>query len=168
MSVLRSVQSRLIQIRQIKSVSITHRSTKPRLWRRGLAELIDRILPLPFLAFIFPEWTVAVFLYHLLCDASPERRSVGKWICRLRVVSVGRGLKPSPIRAITRRVGSAATQSAFCLWQSLPVVFTFELASLVCVLLSPTGQRLEDLIAGTRVVTESTFRRMQRHKEIPE
>lgn len=160
MSVLRPIQSQLVSNWQKKSEAVALNSSKPALWRRGLAELLDRMLPLPWLAFIFPKWMVVVLLYHLLCDAGPERRSVGKWVCRLRVVAAETGTKPALLQAIARRAGSAASQAAWCVWQWLWVALSYEIAALVCVLLSPAGQRLEDWAVGTRVVTERAYRRM--------
>ena len=55
----------------------TQAASRPALWRRGLAGAIDRALPLPWLAFFFPKWTLVVVAYHLLCDSGPARRSVG-------------------------------------------------------------------------------------------
>ena len=51
---------------------------RPSVFRRIVAGVIDRLIPLPFLAFFFHEWTLVVLAYHLLCECSPERRSVGK------------------------------------------------------------------------------------------
>ncbi|MBI1766347.1 MAG: RDD family protein [Acidobacteria bacterium] len=139
-------------------------SGKPALWRRGLAELIDRTVPLPLLALIFPKWVVVVLLYHLLCEAAPERRSVGKWVCRLRVVAVESGVRAALWQAVARRVGSALSQTAWCSWQWWPWAVGYEIAALICVLLSPAGQRPEDWVAGTRVVTERVFRQLRLHQ----
>jgi uncharacterized RDD family membrane protein YckC len=131
-----------------------------------LAEVIDRLLPLPLVAWFFPPWAVLVFVYHLLCDAGPERRSVGKWVCRLRVVDGDSGNKAALGQAAGRRLGSALAQTAWCFWAWLPWACGFELAALICVLLSPAGQRPEDWLAGTRVVTERAFRQWQAaHRE---
>ncbi len=129
------------------------------LLRRGVAELVDRAMPLPFLAMLFPRWVAVVFLYQLLCDCSPGRRSVGKWLCRLRVVDTATAMSCGGWQAITRRIGAAASQTAWCLWMWMPFVLAYELLSIACVLLDPAGRRLEDFVAGTRVVTERAFRR---------
>jgi uncharacterized RDD family membrane protein YckC len=122
------------------------------------------------LAFFFPQWTAVVFLYHLLCDSSPERRSPGKWICRLRVVSADTGRKCAWWRAALRRTGSVLSQSAWCqIWtmpEWLPLVLAYELISLAFVMISPTGRRLEDLLAGTRVVTERSYRQRQKRQQM--
>lgn len=55
--------------------------------------------------------------------------------------------------------------SAWCLWQWLPLVLAYELVSLALVVISPNGRRLEDLPAGTRVVTEGSYRRRQKRQQ---
>jgi uncharacterized RDD family membrane protein YckC len=164
MSVLRPIQTLHVTNWRKEADAVVVSAGKPALWRRGLAELIDRMLPLPWLAFFFPKWIVIVFLYHLLCDAGTERRSLGKWICRLRVIAAETGGKPALSQAIARRVGSAASQAAWCVWQWMWVALIYEIVALVCVSLSPAGQRLEDWMVGTRVVTERAYRRMKRLK----
>lgn len=138
---------------------------RPSVFRRIVAGVIDRLMPLPFLAFFFPEWTLVVLAYHLLCDCSPERRSVGKWLCRLRVVTGVAAEKPARWQAALRRFGVAITQSAWCLWQFIPLVLIYELGAAACALLDSQGRRPEDFIAGTRVVTEKTFRRTRQQEE---
>jgi len=132
--------------------------------RRGLAEVIDRALPLPFVALLFPRWAVVVFLYHFFCDGSPGRRSVGKWLWRVRVVDAETGSPCQLWQAIARRLGAAASQTAWFLWRWMPFVLAYELLSVVCVLLDPAGRRPEDFIAGTRVVTERQFRQARKVK----
>lgn len=163
MSIPRSVQTRLVSAWQAKSDAIAiSRPCKPALWRRTVANLIDRMLPLPFLAFFFPEWVVVVFVYHLLADCSPERRSAGKFICRLRVISAGDDRKCEWWQSVFRRISFALSQSAWCLWQWIPFVLLYELASLAWVILNPDGRRFDDWLAGTRVVTEGSYRRRQK------
>jgi uncharacterized RDD family membrane protein YckC len=169
MSVLRSAQTQLAAhwpkpfsgSASAAAQPLTRAAGKPALWRRGLAEMIDRLLPLPLVAWFFPPWAVLVFVYHLFCDAGPERRSVGKWVCRLRAVDCDSGVKAALWQAVARRCGSALSQTAWCCWAWLPWAAGFELAALLCVLLSPAGQRPEDWLAGTRVVTERVFRQGQ-------
>ena len=134
------------------------------LWKRAglirliLAEMIDRILPLPFLAFFFPAWTLFVLAYHLLCDCGPHRRSVGKWVCRLRVVEANDVAPCAWWRAALQRLGIAVSQAAWGWWAGIPYVLAYELGSLAFVLLSPTGRRLEEYAAGTFVVTEKAYK----------
>lgn len=141
--------------------------TVPRaaLWRVVIAELIDRSIPLPFITFLFPQWLVVVLVWHLLCDCSPHRRSLGKWVCRLRVIHPAT-LAPCPFwRAALQRLGITLTQAAWCLWWGIPFVLLYELVSCVCVLLSPTGRRPDEYLANTQIVTEKVYR--QRRKNWP-
>lgn len=164
MSITRSVQSRFVGKPAVKSERAIERAGqlgKAPAWRRAAANLIDRMLPLPFIAFFFPQWSIAVFLYHLLCDSSPERRSCGKWVCRLRVVPVEIGEDCELTQSLLRRIGSAASQTAWCLWEWLPFVLVYEAISIILVLLHPQGRRLEDLLAGTRVITERAYRSLK-------
>lgn len=140
-------------------------SERPAFWRRALAGVVDRLAPLPFLAFFFPEWTLVVIVYHLLCDCSPERRGPGKWLFRLRVVNADRN-QCRIWQAILRKVLVAATQAAWCLWQFIPFLLVYELLALVCVLLDPRGRRPEDFLVRSRVVTEKQYRK-SRPKELP-
>ncbi|MGH9843630.1 MAG: RDD family protein [Blastocatellia bacterium] len=164
MSMLRSFQLRLVENWQARAEAMAARSATPAFYRRGLAELLDRLMPLPFLAFFFNEWVVVVFLYHLLCCCSQGRRSVGMWVCRLRVISVDTGRKCAGWQAAFRRAGSAVSQAAWCLWQGLPFVLAYELISLASVLIHPRGRRPEDWLAGTQVVTERGYRRLQKNQ----
>jgi hypothetical protein len=70
----------------VQSSAVTSRQST--VARRFLAEVIDRLVPLPFIAYVFPPWVLVVIAYHLICDGAPSGRSPGKWIFRLRVVSV--------------------------------------------------------------------------------
>lgn len=131
---------------------------RPAIWRRVLASVIDRIVPLPFLAFLFPRWALVVLAYHLLCDCTPERRGVGRWICRLRVVTEAG--KACPVwQALGRRIGTALTQTAWTVWEGIPFVMAYELFALACVLLNASGRRPEDFVTGTRIVTEREYRK---------
>lgn len=172
MSILRSVQIRVVESWRKTAVAMRSGSGKPGLWRRVLASLVDRIVPLPFLVWVFPQWVVVVALYNCLAEVAAERRSLGKTLCRLRVVSnrAGRtGEKCAWWQAVLRRLGLAASQTAWCLvWlhvEWLPCVLAYELLSLVCVATDPLGRRLEDFIAGTRVVTERAYRRENRQHD---
>jgi len=130
--------------------------------RRIIAEVIDRCLPLPFLAWFFPAWTLVVLAYHLLCDGTPSGRSLGKAICRLRVITTDSAEPPGLVRAALRRAGVALGQVAWCLWMLLPLALLYDLLALGFLWLNPSGRRLEDYLAGTQVVTEGAWRRMRR------
>ena len=134
------------------------KAKRPAIWRRVLASIIDRLVPMPFLAFFFPKWILVVVLYHLFCDSTPERKSLGKWVCRLRVVSCTSTSQCSWWQPALRRIFIALTQAAWCFWESIPFVFAYEIASLAYVLLNPDGRRIEDYLTNTKVITEKTFR----------
>ncbi|MFN7949867.1 MAG: hypothetical protein U0Z53_31250 [Blastocatellia bacterium] len=143
--------------------------TRPAVWRRMFADVLDRLVPLPFLAFFFPGWTLVVVAYHLLCESGPERRGLGKWVGRLRVVDAAGASHCEWWQGMLRRLGMAASQVAWCLWLGVPWVLAYELAALASVLLNAQGRRPEDFLAGTRVVTEKTFRQMQKmEKQVQE
>lgn len=150
----------LLDAMRLRSAKLeTNVAARPALWRRVVAGLIDRAAPLPLLALFFPAWTLVVLAYHLLCDATPQGRGLGKWVCRLRVVRNRAALPRSWWRAALRHVGAALAQAAWCRWQWLAVALVYELAALAWVLLDPLGRRPEDLLAGTRVVTEKAWRK---------
>lgn len=169
MSVLHNVQTHLAPAwrtqsdRRAMSKAAVSVPVKAPLWRRMTAGLIDRAAPLPFIAYFFPAWTLVVLAYHLLCDASPHRRSFGKLICRLRVVEAS-SVKPChwPC-SILRRFGLAISQVAWCMPEMMLWALVYDLVSFAWVLLSPRGRRAEDLVAGTVVVTEAAYRKRMRN-----
>lgn len=129
--------------------------------RRVLAEIIDRLLPLPFIAYLFPPWMFVVVAYHLICDGSPLGRSPGKWIFRLRVVSSSSHAPCGVWRSILRRLTTALGQAAYCSWALVPVIVVYELASFAFVWLNPAARRIEDYFAGTQVITEGQYQRLR-------
>lgn len=136
--------------------------SRPSMLRRALAEIIDRLVPLPFIAYLFPMWVLVVVAYHLICDGSPSGQSVGKWVCRLRVVSTASGEPCGVWRSMLRRLPTALGQAAYCAWVMIPLVIACELAMLAFVWLNPSGRRVEDYLAGTQVITGSTYGRLHR------
>jgi hypothetical protein len=141
------------------TTSATSAAPPAPIWRVVLAEVLDRGVPLPFIAWFFPQWLVVVIVWHLLCDCSPQRRSFGKWVCRLRVIYPPT-VAPCPFwRAALQRLGIALTQAAWCLWWGISWVLLYELAAFACVCLSPTGRRPEEYLAGTQIVTEKIYQR---------
>lgn len=129
--------------------------------RRALAEVVDRLLPLPFIVYLFPPWMVVVIAYHLICDGSPSSRSPGKWIFRLRVVSISSNKPCGVLRSMLRRLPTALGQAAYCSWALVPLIIAYELASLAFVWLNPTARRFEDYLAGTQVITEGQYQRLR-------
>lgn len=133
---------------------------KPRLFRRVLAQLIDRVLTLPFLVLVYSgweKWLWAAVAFHLLCDAFTGR-SPGKWVCRIRVADARTLTKCRGLRAMLRRVGVAATQGAYSRWEWMPFALGYDLIAFLFLWRDPAGQRLEDKLLGTRVLGESVFR----------
>jgi uncharacterized RDD family membrane protein YckC len=129
--------------------------------RRVLAELIDRLAPLPFIAYFFPPWALVVVAFHLICDGPPSGRSPGKWLCRLRVVAVSTGEPCGVRRSTLRRLPTAIGQAAYCCWFSIPFVLGYDLVSLAFVWLNRSGRRPEDYLAGTRVITEAQYKKLR-------
>jgi len=125
------------------------------------AEVIDRLAPLPFIAFFFPIWTWVVVAYHLLADGTPEGQSLGKRICRLRVIALVTKEPCGIARAMLRRLPVAMGQAAYCSWKFVTLAVAYELASLACVWLSPSGRRIEDYLTGTQVIAEGAYRQSQ-------
>jgi uncharacterized RDD family membrane protein YckC len=130
---------------------------RPGILRRALAEIIDRLVPLPFLVYLFPLWIWVIVAYHMLCDGSPSGQSVGKWVCRLCVISTASGEPCGVWRAMLRRLLTTLGQAAYCAWVMIPVVVAYELVSLAFVWLNPTGRRIEDYLAGTQVITRNAY-----------
>lgn len=167
------VEDRLAGLGSIKQPSFRSVAvTQPlgnALWRRApiahrvLADVIDRLVPLPFIVagYFWPEWIWVVFAWHWLRDAGPQRRSFGKFICRLRVVESASVVRCAWWQAIARRTGMALAQAAYCFSELMLWAFVFDLVALASVLLSPRGQRPEDFAAGTMVVTEAAYRQQK-------
>jgi uncharacterized RDD family membrane protein YckC len=136
--------------------------SRPGMIRRAMAEIIDRLAPLPFLAYLFPLWIWVVIAYHLICDGSPSGQSVGKWVCRLCVISTASGEPCGVWRSMLRRIPTALGQAAYCAWMMIPLVIAYELVSLAFVWLNPTGRRIEDYPAGTQVITRNAYGKLYR------
>jgi uncharacterized RDD family membrane protein YckC len=143
----------------VQSSAVTSRQST--VARRFLAEVIDRLVPLPFIAYVFPPWVLVVIAYHLICDGAPSGRSPGKWIFRLRVVSVSSKQPCGICRAALRRLSIALGQAAYCTWALVPFAIAYELVSLAFVWLNPTGRRIEDYLAGTQVISEGQYQKLR-------
>jgi uncharacterized RDD family membrane protein YckC len=78
---------------------------------------------------------------------------------RLRVVAVKRCPPCAWWRAALQRLGIALAQAAWCAWTGLPYLLAYELGALAFLLLSPTGRRLEEVLAGTIIVTAKEYKR---------
>ncbi len=134
---------------------------KPILLQRVMAQLIDRLAPLPFLVWFYPDWIWVVGAYHLLCEIF-SGRGPGKLISRTRVVDVRSFKKCGPLRAMLRRLGAALGQMAYCRWEWLLCAFAYDLISFLFIWRDRAGQRLEDMLIGTRVISEGNYRKLKR------
>jgi len=128
--------------------------TAPPLRRLGAA-LIDRLLPLPFLAAVFWPWAVAVLAYDLLRDA--HGASVGKRWLGLRTVMVS----PDPAvdgqpcnagRALLRSLPWAAARVCYLSVVLAPAGLALDVIACLLACLTPEGRHLGDRLGGTRVV----------------
>jgi uncharacterized RDD family membrane protein YckC len=137
---------------------------KPMLWQRVAAQLIDRILPLPFLVLVYPEWFWVVGAFHLLCEIGAGR-SPGKVICRMRVVDAHTLKACGPVRGVFRRIGVALGQVAYCRWEWVPLAVAYDLISFLFVWRDRDGRRIEDKLFGVRVIGEGRFRKVKRECE---
>lgn len=153
-----------------RSVSVAQGDERAGITRRVMAEIINRLLPLPFIAWVFPAWTLVVVAYHLFCDAGPSGKSPGKSLFRLRVISA-ETLEPCGqmgshlgrmLRGGLRRLGIALSQAIYCHGTYWLAALAYDLASLAFVWVNAMGRRPEDYLAHTVVVSEGTYRRLRR------
>lgn len=143
------------------SSAVRPRVERPVVLRRAAAQAIDRLLPLPFLVLVYPDWAWAVGAFHLVCEMW-SGRSPGKMICRLRVVDDATMKRCGPVRGMVRRAGVALGQVAWCRWEYVPFAAAYDLVSFLFVWRERKGRRIEDLILGTRVMGEGIYRNLKR------
>jgi uncharacterized RDD family membrane protein YckC/RNA polymerase subunit RPABC4/transcription elongation factor Spt4 len=137
---------------------------KPILPQRVAAQLIDRLAPLPFVVWFYPDWIWVVGAFQLLCEIRAGR-SPGKFICRMRAVDAW-SLKPcGPVRGLLRRIGVALAQVAYCRWEWAPFALAYDLISFLFVWRGRAGRRIEDILFGTRVIGEGSYRNLKRKCE---
>lgn len=121
--------------------------------RRAAAQIIDRLLPLPFLAVIFLPWLAVVIAYELFRDAAGA--SVGKRLMGLQTV-IATGPTPgrpcNAGRSFLRNLGGSAVRILYAIPFLIPVGLTLDLIEALLAGFSPHGRRLGDLIAGTQVI----------------
>lgn len=134
------------QTRRVESASIG---------RRLAAGVIDRLLPLPFLATFFWPWALVVIAYDLGRDA--QGASFGKRLMGLRTVMVS----PDPAldgqpctagRSLLRNLLWAGARLCYLSVVLVPVGIVLDVTGCLMVLLTPEGRHLGDRIGGTRVV----------------
>ncbi|MGH9842016.1 MAG: hypothetical protein ACREEM_24935 [Blastocatellia bacterium] len=134
---------------------------KPMLWQRGAAQLIDRLLPLPFLVLFYPKWIWVVGAFQLFCEVWAGR-SPGKLICRMRVVDARSLKRCGPVRGLLRRLCVALGQVAWCRWEWVVFAVAYDLLSFLFVWRDRAGRRIEDHLLGTRVIGEGRYRKLKR------
>ena len=134
------------------------RAEKASAGRRLAAGLIDRLLPLPFLAAFFWPWALVVLAYDLGRDAPGA--SVGKRLLGLKTVMVS----PDPIldgqpctagRSLLRNLLWAGSRVCYLSVALAPLGFALDVTGCVMACLTPEGRHLGDRIGGTRVVAAS-------------
>lgn len=131
------------------------RAEKAPVLRRLGAGLIDRLLPLPFLAAFFWPWALVVLAYDLGRDAPGV--SVGKRLLGLRTVMVS----PDPAldgqpctvgRSLLRNLLWAGSRLCYLSVVLSPLGIALDVTGCLMALLTPEGRHLGDRIGGTRVV----------------
>ncbi len=129
--------------------------SKAPLFRRLVAELIDGVIPLPFLAGVFPIWLAIPLAYALFADG--QGASLGKRLLGLRVVRISpeasrHGMPCNVGRSVLRNGGyilaGLCTLSAFL----APLGALYPVVEGIVVLCRKDGRRLGDLLAGTQVI----------------
>lgn len=126
--------------------------------RRAAADIIDRLVPLPFIAHFFWPWAIVCVAYDLLCDGTGA--SVGKRLMGLRAVLVSGGPEragqPCTMgRSVLRNVLWSGARLCYTTVLFAPLGFAYDLVEVLLVLCSTNGRRLGDLLAGTQVVAAS-------------
>jgi uncharacterized RDD family membrane protein YckC len=135
---------------------------KAPLFRRLAADIIDGIIPLPFIATFFPVWVVVPILYALFCDS--QGASVGKKLLGLSVVCCSKnpnqhGVLCNTGRSVLRNAGYLI--GALCTLSAVlsPLGIGYNITEAILVWFRKDGRRLGDLLAGTQVVLTEELRR---------
>lgn len=133
----------------------TRRDETASVGRRIAAGLIDRLLPLPFLAAVFWPWALVVIAYDLGRDA--QGASVGKRLMGLKTVTVSPdpGLDGQPCstgRSLLRNLLWVGARVCYLSVVLVPVGIALDVTGCLMVLLTSDGRHLGDRIGGTRVV----------------
>jgi uncharacterized RDD family membrane protein YckC len=132
----------------------------PRL-RRALADLVDRLIPMPFLAHFFWPWALVCVAYDLVTDArggSPGKRLLG---LQVQIVSPRHGLSGQPCnlgRSILRNLLWGVARLCYASSVLTPIGIAYDVMECLLAAFSPTGRRLGDLLAGTQVVAHEEGR----------
>lgn len=131
--------------------------------RRFFAEFIDRLITIPFLVYLFPKWILVIVIYYLFCDSTPTNRSVGKWICRIRVVSLDVMEPCGWLKAVLRRLPSTMCQVSYFFFGFFYITLAYELLSIVFMLLNSQNKCWEDYLIRTQVIKEKDYKQAYQH-----
>ena len=121
--------------------------------RRTIAEIIDRLVPLPFVVYLFPPWFVVIALYGLLRESTFKSQSIGKKIMGLRVIFL---FDESPCawwQGITRNLLRTLSQLSYIVGILAPLAFLYDVISFIAIC-RKKGRRPGDYMAGTMVLNE--------------
>ncbi len=139
----------------VRVVEPRGRAEKAPVLRRMAAGLVDRLLPLPFLAAFFWPWALVVIAYDLGRDA--QGASVGKQLLGLKTVMVSPdpALDGQPCTAglsVLRNLLWAGARVCYLSVVLMPVGIALDVTGCLMAALTPEGRHLGDRIGGTQVV----------------
>jgi uncharacterized RDD family membrane protein YckC len=126
-------------------------------FRRSCADIIDRIVTLPFIAYFFPLWAFVCLGYELLSDMKGQ--SVGKRLLGLETVIISKnanqhGQRCNLGRSLLRNLLPCLARLCYLSHLLAPLGFIYDVVEIGLVLFSKSGRRIGDLVAGTQVTTE--------------
>ena len=130
---------------------------KAPVFRRTCADMIDRAITLPFIAYFFPLWAIVCLGYELLSDMTGQ--SVGKRLLGLETVIISKnpnwhGRRCNLGRSLLRNGLSCLARLCYLSQVLAPLGFAYDVAEIALVLFNKSGRRIGDLVAGTQVTTE--------------
>ena len=121
--------------------------------RRTIAEIIDRLAPLPFIVYFFPLWLIVIVLYGLLRESVFNSRSIGKKIMGLRVITLSEHSPCAWWQGLLRNILRTCAQLSYALVIFVPFALLYDFISFIAILIKK-GRRLDDYMAGTMVINE--------------
>jgi uncharacterized RDD family membrane protein YckC len=128
-----------------------------------MAEIIDRIITLPFIVYLFPPWIAVIVGYTLFCDGLFSGRSIGKKAMGLRVVCKDEHFTQCClISSVLRNFLQAAAFVGYGLLIFIPFALLYELLELLFIAFHKEGRRIGDLFANTSVITEELNQKLRK------
>jgi len=151
-------------VRVTGTVESMNRAEKAPVLRRLAAALVDRLLPLPFLAAFFWPWALVVIAYDLGRDA--RGASVGKRLLGLKTVMVSPdpaldGQPCSAGRSLLRNLLWAGSRLCYLSVVLAPLGIALDVTGCLMAALTPEGRHLGDRIGGTQVVVAADHAKPQ-------